>query len=128
MKLEHAALWTADLERCKEFYVRYFDASYGKIYLNKNKEFSSYFLSFSTGARLEIMHNPSIGTKGAFSGEYLGVAHLAFCTGSRQAVGLLTERLRSDGFTIVEGPRETGDGYYESVVLDPDGNRLEITS
>jgi len=46
--------------------------------------------------------------------------------GSRQAVNLLTEELRSDGFRIVGEPRITGDGYYESVVFDPDGNHVEI--
>jgi lactoylglutathione lyase len=42
-------------------------------------------------------------------------------------VDTLTERLRADGYRVVGEPRTTGDGYYESVVLDLDGNRIEIT-
>lgn len=56
-----------------------------------------------------------------------GLAHLALSTGTQQAVDDLTQRLRQNGFDVVDGPRRTGDGYYESVVLDPDGNRVEIT-
>jgi lactoylglutathione lyase len=26
MRIEHIALWTADLERCKQFYITYFEA------------------------------------------------------------------------------------------------------
>jgi lactoylglutathione lyase len=48
--------------------------------------------------------------------------------GSREAVNQLTEMLRKDGYRVVGEPRTTGDGYYESVVLDPEGNRLEITT
>jgi lactoylglutathione lyase len=35
---------------------------------------------------------------------------------------------RSEGVAVLDGPRRTGDGYYESVVLDPEGNRIEITA
>jgi lactoylglutathione lyase len=57
----------------------------------------------------------------------MGLAHLAISVGSIQGVEELTGRLRKDGFEVVDGPRHTGDGYFESVVLDPDGNRIEIT-
>jgi lactoylglutathione lyase len=56
------------------------------------------------------------------------LAHLAISLGSALAVDALTHRLRSDGFPVLDGPRRTGDGYYESVVLDPDGNRVELTA
>jgi lactoylglutathione lyase len=56
----------------------------------------------------------------------LGLTHLAITVGSERTVDELTMRLRSDGIAIVDGPRRTGDGYYESVVIDPDGNRIEI--
>ncbi|HLP24299.1 MAG TPA: VOC family protein, partial [Acidobacteriota bacterium] len=57
----------------------------------------------------------------------LGLAHFALSLGSEPAVYEKTERLRAAGVRVVSAPRRTGDGYYESVVLDPDGNRIEIT-
>jgi lactoylglutathione lyase len=56
-----------------------------------------------------------------------GITHIAFALGSRVAVDRMSERLRADGFQILDGPRQTGDGYYECAFLDPDGNRIEIT-
>jgi len=56
-----------------------------------------------------------------------GYAHIAFSVGNQQAVDTLTARIRKDGYIVASGPRVTGDGYYESCVLDPDGNRVEIT-
>jgi len=59
--------------------------------------------------------------------QFTGLIHFAISTGSKQTVDHLTEQLRADGYEIVGEPRTTGDGYYESVVLDPEGNRIEIT-
>lgn len=124
--IEHAALWTPDLERARAFYERYFDATAGEKYVNSEKNFSSYFLTFDSGARLELMHTPDIAAaqEGAPS---VGYAHIALSVGSEQKVDALTARLREDGYAVCSGPRRTGDGYYESVVLDPDDNRVEIT-
>lgn len=128
--IEHAALWTPDLERARHFYERYFDARAGARYENPRKQFTSYFLSFTSGARLELMHKPTVAA--ALAGdapgtEREGYAHLAFSVGSEAAVDALTDRLRADGYRIAGDPRRTGDGYYESVVQDPDGNLVEIT-
>jgi lactoylglutathione lyase len=126
--IEHAALWTHDLERARSFYEQYFDAQAGARYVNEQKQFTSYFLSFASGARLEIMHKPTVEAMlTTEDAEWQGYAHLAFSVGSEQKVDALTERLRTDGYEIVGAPRRTGDGYYESVVLDPDGNHVEIT-
>ncbi|MCD2248783.1 VOC family protein [Listeria marthii] len=125
MKIEHVALWTTNLEKMKEFYITYFDATANELYENKTKGFTSYFLSFTDGARLEIMSRTDV--TGQLSGENLGWAHIAISTGTKEAVDELTEKLRQDGFEIAGEPRMTGDGYYESVVLDPEGNRIEIT-
>ena len=123
-----AALWTTDLQRLIDFYVVYFEAAPGPRYFNPRRQFESCFLSFATGARLELMSIPSLAARGADGdGPSLGAAHLAFAIGSEAQVDALTARLRSDGYQLVEGPRRTGDGYYESVVLDPDRNRVEIT-
>lgn len=126
MRIEHVALWVKDLEQMKGFYCVYFGASSSEKYVNVKKRFSSYFLSFGSGARLEIMHRPEL--LPAESSASYGWAHLAISAGSMELVDELTERLRNDGFTVAGEPRTTGDGYYESVVLDPEGNMVEITA
>ncbi|MBV9879172.1 MAG: VOC family protein [Gemmatirosa sp.] len=127
-RLEHAALWTADLERLRAFYERSFGAQRGPRYDSATRAgFSSYFLAFpGGGARLELMTLPSLAP--AASPPAVGYAHLALSVGSREAVVALTERLRADGVPVVSEPRQTGDGYFESVVADPDGNLVEITA
>jgi lactoylglutathione lyase len=129
MRIEHIALWTTDLVRCKHFYTLYFGATAGPHYVNSAKGFESCFLSFDSGTRLEAMTTTSLSLVQFPPGaQRLGLTHLAISVGSERIVDELTNRLRSDGITIVDGPRRTGDGYYESVVIDPDGNRIEICS
>ena len=128
MKIEHIALWTPDLERLKTFYETYFQAEAGAKYINKSKAFTSFFLTFSSGARLELMHTPGVpAAQPDKKNQRSGYAHLAFAVGSPEQVESLTARLQADGYRVVSGPRRTGDGYYESCVLDPDGNQIEIT-
>lgn len=128
MKIEHIAIWTGDLERLRAFYTKYFNARAGEKYINVKKGFQSYFLSFENGARLEIMQMPGlVASANTREQQSLGLIHLAFSTGKQTGVDALTERLRNDGYNVVGETRWTGDGYYESVVLDPDGNRIEIT-
>ena len=127
MRIDHVALWTNDLERCKQFYVSYFGAVAGAGYVNPAKGFESCFLSFESGARIEAMKTTMLTPVGVEVGaQRLGLTHIAISLGSEQLVDKLTQRLKSDGFAILDGPRRTGDGYYESVTLDPDGNRIEI--
>ena len=128
MHIEHVALWTRDLERLKAFYVTYFGARVGPRYVNPAKGFTSYFLTFASGARLELMQVPDVSDRPPDEqGPWTGYAHLAMCVGSQAQVEALTARLRRDGYRVLDGPRWTGDGYYESRVLDPDGNPVEIT-
>lgn len=127
MKLEHIAIWSNDIERLRAFYMTYFAAKSNDGYYNSKKRFRSYFLTFDDGARLEIMNKEGLGESVDHDGEYLGYCHLAMDVGSRNEVVGLTERLEKDGFVVVSQPRTTGDGYFESVVLDPDGNKIEIT-
>jgi lactoylglutathione lyase len=129
MRIEHVALWTTDLQRCKQFYTAYFGAVAGAEYVNPTKGFTSCFLSFSEGARVEVMMTSSLSPVAIDPGaQRMGLTHIAISVGSQQRVDELTSKLGNDGFAIVDGPRRTGDGYYESVVLDPDGNRVEITA
>jgi len=129
VSIDHIALWTTDLERSQQFYARYFGALAGREYANPSKGFRSIFLSFEGGARIEVMQtsklSPVVLEPGA---ERMGLTHIAISVGSVEQVDELTRRLKEDGFAILDGPRRTGDGYYESVALDPDGNRVEITA
>lgn len=128
MKIEHLAIWVKDPEKMKDFYLNYFSARCSEKYRNVNSNFSSYFLSFDEKtSRLEIMQRPDV-TEGIDNRAITyGISHLAFSAGSRLKVDELTARLRSDGYNIIGEPRVTGDGYYESVVEDCEGNRIEIT-
>ena len=126
MLISHFALYTENLETMKDFYVKYFGAEANILYANENTGFQSYFLTFDDGgALLEIMRRPHIADKAA--GQNVGYAHLAMSTGSTNGVDSLTAQLCADGYTVKSNPRFTGDGFYESVVLDPDENEIEIT-
>ena len=156
MKIEHIAIWVKDIDKVCEFYRKYFGGTVHPVYHNPAKQFTSRFITFDDGARLEIMHKPDIdvGTVTALQSnmltlghagvqaprrdtrdrmfhveqsEYLGFAHLSFSVGSKEEVDRLTQQMSNDGIQVVGQPRTTGDGYYESVVLDPEGNRVEIT-
>ncbi len=128
MKIEHLAIWCRDIESLRQFYQRYFLAKAGNRYHNPAKNFQSYFLSFDEGSRLELMEMPTIpNSANDIEKQFTGLTHFALSVGSKQRVDELTEALRRDGYSIVGEPRTTGDGYYESVVLDPEGNRIEIT-
>jgi len=126
MRIEHIAFWVTDLEAMRMFYETYFNAVAGERYHNRAKEFTSYFLSFTDGARLEIMHKSSINNSKNTEVQ-TGFVHFAISVGSKKQVDILTKKLRDDGFTIAGEPRTTGDGYYESIILDPEGNQIEIT-
>jgi lactoylglutathione lyase len=126
VRLEHVAVWTNDLDRLRAFYERYFGARAGVRYRSATRAgFASYFLTFPDGGgRLELMTAPGLAaTAGAAA---VGYAHIALTVGSRADVEALTARLRVEGVRVVSAPRQTGDGYFESVVEDPDGNAIEI--
>lgn len=128
MKIEHIAIWTNDLERLASFYETYFDAKPGDLYSNEIKHFKSQFLTLSSGCRLELMQQTNMPKKRLDSNERpTGYGHLAFSVGSKESVDAMTIRLVQDGYEKLDGPRVTGDGYYESALRDPDGNVIEIT-
>jgi lactoylglutathione lyase len=128
MKIEHIAIWVKDLERMRAFYENYFGARSNELYHNPVKQFQSYFLSFDSGCRLELMHSPKIKDHNKdYEKQSLGIIHLAISVGGRKQVDDLSIKLQSDGYMLVGKPRVTGDGYYESVVLDPENNIIEIT-
>jgi lactoylglutathione lyase len=128
MQIAHIGVWTSRLEEMKTFYATYFNATSGPKYTNVRTAFESYFLSFPSGARLELMTVPGLEpARDTGAARAVGWAHLALALGSEEAVDALTARLQCDGYPVLDGPRRTGDGYYESTISDPDGNRLELT-
>ena len=130
INLEHIAIWTRQLEVLKDFYVKYFDGVPNEKYTNTQKQFESYFISFDSGARLELMRMPDIpeNSNDTIQDQHLGIIHLAFGVESPDQVDRKAQELKEDGYVILSGPRKTGDGYYEFETLDPDNNRLEVTS
>ena len=126
MRLEHVAMYVNDLERAKDFFERYFEATSNDGYYNSNTGFRSYFLTFEDGARLEIMNKPD-----AVDVEkpllHTGYIHIAFSVGSKEQVDALVQRFKKDGYEVISGPRTTGDGYYEGCIVDLEGNQIEVT-
>ncbi len=111
----------------KDFYLKFFDVNASENYYNPKKKFSSYFFKFETGVRIELMHRPDICEFLEKSDSKLGLAHFVISIGSKEKVDALTESIRKSGFKIIGEARITGDGYYESVIADPEGNLIEIT-
>ncbi|MBO6196832.1 MAG: VOC family protein [Butyrivibrio sp.] len=126
MKIEHIAMYVVELEKARDFFVKYLGGKSNDVYHNVKTDFRSYFISFEDGARLELMTKPEI-IDADKPLNRTGYAHIAFSVGSKDKVDELTERLRADGYEVVSGPRTTGDGYYESCIVAVEGNQIEIT-
>ena len=124
MKIHHIAIWTFRLEELREFYIRYFNGTSNEKYINPKKGFESYFIYFDDGAALELMSRTDVQNT-PIEENKLGITHFALSFQSKEDVLRTTEQLRSDGYTIAGEPRTSGDGYFESVILDPDGNRAD---
>lgn len=126
MKIDHVAMYVKDLEKTKTFFEKYFSATSNDGYHNKNTNFRSYFLSFENGSRLEIMNKPDMDDeeKSVARTDFI---HIAFSVGSKEKVDELTSQLKADGYEVLSGPRTTGDGYYESCIIDLENNQIEIT-
>lgn len=125
MHLEHVAIWTKDLEKIRIFYEKYFDVECSELYYNKKTKFQSYFLSFDSGSRLEITTKKHLSDRSVDS---LGYAHIAISVGSKKDVDSFVEKLVEEDYPLLNGPRTTGDGYYEAVIQDPEGNLIELTT
>lgn len=126
MKIEHIALYVNNLEKSKDFFVKYFDGKPNNGYHNKTTDFRSYFITFDNGSRLELMTKPELNDEEKALNR-TGFIHLAFSVGSKEKVDALTEKLMNDGFKVISEPRTTGDGYYESCILGIENNQIEIT-
>jgi lactoylglutathione lyase len=130
MTLDHVAIWTDQLEKLRDYYVKYFDGTSNNKYINPESKFESYFISFESGSRLELMKKPGIpaNQNDTIDKQHLGLIHLSFGVQNMQLVNEKCKILSADGYEILRGPRKTGDGYWEFETLDPDNNRLEVCS
>ena len=126
IRMEHIAMYVNDLEAARNFFIAYLQAESNEGYHNKTTDFRSYFLTFGDGARLEIMNKPIMEDPQKTLNR-TGLIHIAFSVGSKEAVDQLTARLKQDGYSVISGPRTTGDGYYESCIVGIEGNQIEIT-
>ena len=126
MRIEHIAMYVNDMECARDFFIKYLGGKSDDGYQNTKTGFRSYFISFDDGARLEIMNKPNM-VDADKNLNRTGLIHIAFSAGSRERVDELTQRLKTDGYEVVSGPRTTGDGYYESCVIAIEGNQIEIT-
>jgi lactoylglutathione lyase len=130
MNIDHVAIWTSRLERLKDYYVKYFDGKSNVKYLNRDRNFESYFVTFQSGSRLELMQMPGIppNLNDKVEKQYLGIIHISFGMETMEMVNDKSKELTRDGYKILKGPRKTGDGYWEFETLDPDDNRIEVSS
>jgi lactoylglutathione lyase len=128
LRVEHVGLWVRNLEQMRDFYVAELGGRTGPLYENARTGFRSYFVSFGSGARLELMSRPLDQAAEPAGSEAFGYAHVAFRLDSREAVEDAVDRLEAAGVVVLGRPRVTGDGYYEAVVRDPEGNCIELVA
>lgn len=128
MNITHIGIWTNDIERIKDFYIKWFGGyTNGERYVNQKKKFESLMINFKSGPQLEIMKRADITEKKYNADEQIGLAHFAFSASSKEEVDQKAAEMKNDGIKIIDGPRTTGDGYYEVAIYDPDDNRIEIS-
>ena len=129
MKIAHIAVWTSQLESLKEFYVQNFDATANEKYQRPDGSFASYFLTFPGGGQLEIMQAPELNPRPYDRDEQVvGYAHMAVAVPRRGDVDAMYQKLIETGCPVEKAPRQTGDGFYECAIFDPDGNIIEIVA
>ncbi|QDL33618.1 VOC family protein [Serratia liquefaciens] len=127
MKIAHVALWTRDIDAQVTFWQRYFDGVTGEQYVSRNRPgFVSRFVSLAAGPTLEIMSLPDL-LSAEQASERVGWAHIALSVGEESRVDQLAQRAQQEGI-LQAAPRWTGDGFYEGIIRDPDGNAIEITA
>jgi lactoylglutathione lyase len=125
MKIHHVSLYVHDLEVMHKFYEKYFCAKANGLYFNPTTGYKSYRLSFEDGNKIEIMAKPGLKD---FDKDinYFGYNHIALSVGGRDMVDKITNQLEKDGCKIISYPHIAGDGCYESAVMDPENNLIEI--
>ena len=127
MKIAHIALWTRQLEQQARFWVAFFDGEINEKYCSQtNPGFESFFVRIGDDIAIELMTKPGL-TALTADNNHTGWVHLAITAGGAESVGRLAKRAAEQDM-LVSAPRTTGDGYYEAVIKDPDGNLIEIVA
>lgn len=127
MKIAHIALWTRQLEQQARFWVSFFDGEINEKYCSQtNPGFESFFVKIGDNIAIELMTKPGLVALTA-DNNHTGWVHLAISVGGAENVDRLAKRADAQGI-LVPPPRTTGDGYYEAVLKDPDGNLIEIVA
>ncbi|ATF49368.1 VOC family protein [Citrobacter freundii] len=127
MKIAHMALWTQDLERQARFWITFLGGEINEKYASKtNPGFESYFVKIGESIAIELMTKPGL-SQAVPDNNTTGWVHLAISVGGVENVDSISMRAKQQGI-LVSGPRTTGDGYYEAVIHDPDGNLIEIVA
>jgi lactoylglutathione lyase len=125
MRINHIALYVNNLENMKSFYEKYFNAKPNKMYHNQKTGLKTYFLEFNGECRIEIMTKEKLNDT-IKDINNTGYIHVALSVGSKDKVDEITKQLELDGYKVISQPRITGDGYYESCIIDPENNQIEI--
>ncbi|MBZ7262851.1 glyoxalase/bleomycin resistance/extradiol dioxygenase family protein [Klebsiella oxytoca] len=127
MKIAHIALWTRQLEQQARFWVAFFDGEINEKYCSQtNPGFKSFFVRIGDDIAIELMTKPGL-TALTADNNHTGWVHLAITVGGAENVDRLAKRAAEQDI-LVSAPRTTGDGYYEAVIKDPDGNLIEIVA
>ena len=127
MKIAHIALWTRQLEQQARFWVAFFDGEINEKYCSQTTPgFESFFVRIGDDIAIELMTKPGL-TALTADNNHTGWVHLAITVGGAENVDRLAKRAAEQDI-LVSAPRTTGDGYYEAVIKDPDGNLIEIVA
>jgi len=124
-QIERIALATSDLESVCDFYRRL--GGVDSPSTEREGDLRACSLDFC-GIRVDVFERPHGGGVAANDGRSRRLLHLGFALGSADAVDELSQALEAAGHRVLEPPhRDRVSGRYESVVLDPDGNRLKLS-
>ncbi len=127
MRIDHVALYCIDLEVVKQFFMKYFNCTSNEQYHNPRTGLKTYILSFpDNGAKLEIMSRSEV-TEPLKDIFRAGFIHISIALGNKEAVNAKTEELKAAHYECSSEPRTTGDGFYESSIIGPEGLMIELT-
>jgi len=126
MRIDHVGLYVADLESAKAFFEKFFEATSNSMYHNPRTGLRTYFLTFPDGGRLELLQRDGVVAVG--KSDAVASVHVSLSVGSKERVDAMAKQLDAAGFAVLDGPRTTGDGYYEASIAGPEGLRIEVTA